>query len=101
DPGAVEQVTFLGRGWTIGLAYEAALKCREAAAFWTEAHPAMEYRHGPMAVAGPGRAVWAFGEVPDRLTEEIAATGATFVHNAHRDPLADLVVAQRFAVAVA
>ena len=25
DPGAIEQVTFLGRGWTIGLAYEAAL----------------------------------------------------------------------------
>jgi fructoselysine-6-P-deglycase FrlB-like protein len=101
DPGAIEQVSFLGRGWTVGLAYEAALKCREAAAFWSESHPAMEYRHGPVAVAGPGRAVWAFGEVPDGLAEEVSATGATFVHSGHWDPLADLVVAQRFAVAVA
>ncbi len=101
DPGTVEQVSFLGRGWTIGLAHEAALKCREAATFWSEAYPAMEYRHGPIAIAGPGRAVWAFGTVPDGLAEEVTATGATFVHSRHRDPLVDLIVAQRFAVAVA
>ncbi|MBO0868728.1 MAG: sugar isomerase, partial [Micromonosporaceae bacterium] len=55
DPGTTEQVTFLGQGWTVGLAQEAALKCREAAGLWTEAYPAMEYRHGPIAIAGPGR----------------------------------------------
>jgi len=101
DPGATEQVSFLGRGWTVGLANEAALKCREAATFWSEAYPAMEYRHGPIAIAAPGRAVWAFGEVPDALPEQVAATGATFVHSGQRDPLADLIVAQRFAVALA
>jgi fructoselysine-6-P-deglycase FrlB-like protein len=101
DPNATEQVSFLGRGWTVGLAYEAALKCREAATFWSEAYPAMEYRHGPIAIAAPGRAVWAFGEVPDGLPEQVAATGATFVHSGQRDPLADLIVAQRFAVALA
>ena len=101
DPSAVEQVSFLGRGWTVGLAYEAALKCREAATFWSEAYPAMEYRHGPIAIAAPGRAVWAFGEVPHGLPEQVAATGATFVHSGQRDPLADLIVAQRFAVALA
>ncbi len=101
DPGTVEQVSFLGRGWTVGLAHEAALKCREAALFWSEAYPAMEHRHGPIAISAPGRAVWAFGEVPPGLAEEVAATGATFVHSGHRDPLADLIVAQRFAVAVA
>jgi fructoselysine-6-P-deglycase FrlB-like protein len=101
DPAEVEQVSFLGRGWTVGLAYEAALKCREAAGFWSEAYPAMEYRHGPIAIAAPGRAVWAFGDVPDGLPDQVAATGATFVHSGHRDPLADLVLAQRFAVAVA
>jgi fructoselysine-6-P-deglycase FrlB-like protein len=100
-PGAIEQVSFLGRGWTVGLAHEAALKCREAAVFWSEAYPAMEYRHGPIAIAAPGRAVWAFGEVPEGLPEEVAATGGTFVHNGHRDPLADLILAQRFAVALA
>jgi fructoselysine-6-P-deglycase FrlB-like protein len=101
DPGGIEQVSFLGTGWTVGLAHEAALKCREAATFWSEAYPAMEYRHGPITIAEPGRAVWAFGAVPDGLAKEVAATGATFVHSGHRDPLADLIVAQRFAVAVA
>ena len=65
-PGHVEQITFLGRGWTIGLAEEAALKCREAATFWAEAYPAMDYRHGPISIAAPGRVVWAFGEIPAR-----------------------------------
>jgi fructoselysine-6-P-deglycase FrlB-like protein len=101
DPGGVEQVSFLGRGWTVGLAYEAALKCREAAGLWAEAYPAMEYRHGPVSIAQPGRGVWAFGEVPDGLVEDLAATGASFVHSGQSDPLADLVAAQRFAVAVA
>jgi fructoselysine-6-P-deglycase FrlB-like protein len=101
DPGAVEQVSFLGRDWTVGLAYEAALKSREAAGLWTEAYPAMEYRHGPVAIAAPDRAVWAFGEVPDGLASVVASAGGTFVHNGQWDPLADLVLAQRFAVAVA
>jgi fructoselysine-6-P-deglycase FrlB-like protein len=101
DPAGIEQVSFIGRGWTVGLAHEAALKCREAATFWSEAYPAMEYRHGPIAIGAPGRAVWAFGEVPDGLAKEVAATGAMFVHSGHRDPLADLILAQRFAVAVA
>ncbi|MFS8478113.1 MAG: sugar isomerase [Micromonosporaceae bacterium] len=100
DPATLAQVTFLGRGWTVGLAHEAALKCREAAGFWTEAYPAMDYRHGPIAIAAPGRAVWAFGDVPSGLAEDVARTGATFVH-ATRDPLADLVLAQRLAVALA
>jgi fructoselysine-6-P-deglycase FrlB-like protein len=61
----------------------------------------MEYRHGPIAIAGPDRAVWAFGDVPSGLARQVEATGATFVHNGVLDPLADLVIAQRFAVAVA
>ena len=47
----VEQVSFLGRGWTVGLANEAALKLRESVQFWAEAYPAMEYRHGPISIA--------------------------------------------------
>jgi fructoselysine-6-P-deglycase FrlB-like protein len=105
DPAAVEQVTFLGRGWTVGLAHEAALKCREAAGFWTEAYPAMDFRHGPISICGPGRAVWAFGEVPDGLAEQVRATGARFVGGGRGgpswDPMAELVLAQRFAVALA
>lgn len=100
DPATVSQVTFLGRGWTVGLAEEAALKCREAAGFWAEAYPAMDYRHGPISIAAPGRAVWALGDVPAGLAEEVTRTGATFVHSG-RDPMAELVLAQRFAVALA
>ncbi|MGH3520866.1 MAG: SIS domain-containing protein, partial [Haloechinothrix sp.] len=43
--GATErtQFTFLGRGWTVGLAHEGALKLREASLAWAESYPAMEY----------------------------------------------------------
>lgn len=117
DPAGIEQITFLGRGWTVGLAAEAALKCREAAGFWAEAYPAMDYRHGPIAIAGPRRVVWAFGAVPPGLADEVEATGAAFVHSRHHggygalgrwssgreplDPMADLIVAQRVAVQLA
>ncbi|MFE9424810.1 SIS domain-containing protein [Kitasatospora sp. NPDC006697] len=97
---AAGQITFLGTGWTIGLANEAALKLREAAGAWTESYPAMEYRHGPISISAPGRLVWIFGQAPDGLLEQIAATGATAVLS-DLDPLADLVRAQRLAVALA
>ncbi|MFJ3216258.1 SIS domain-containing protein [Kitasatospora sp. NPDC086801] len=101
-----EQVTFLGRGWTYGLALEAGLKMREAAGAWTEAYPAMEYRHGPISITAPGRVAWMFGPLPAGLTEEIARAGGLLVAEsgdaaADLDPLADLVRAQRLAVAVA
>jgi fructoselysine-6-P-deglycase FrlB-like protein len=97
----LEQVTYVGTRWTVGLAHEAALKQREAASAWTEAYPAMDYRHGPIAIAQPARGVWIFGEPPVGLLDDVAATGATIVHHAELDPLASLVVAQRVAVAKA
>lgn len=92
-----EQVTYLGRGWTIGLAREAALKFRESSASWAEAYPALEYRRGPITVAEPGRMVWVFGETPEGLAEQIIDTGALLVEST-RDPQAELVVAQRLAL---
>jgi fructoselysine-6-P-deglycase FrlB-like protein len=97
----LEQVTYLGSRWTVGLAQEAALKQREAASAWTEAYPAMDYRHGPIAIAQPGRGVWIFGEPPAGLVDDVAATGATLIHHTDLDPMASLVVAQRVAVAKA
>lgn len=97
---AVDQATFVATGWAVGLTYEAALKTREAAQFWAESYPAMDYRHGPIAVAQPGRLVWSLGGTPEGLAEEVAATGAEFIEH-DLDPLARLVVAQRFAVALA
>lgn len=105
-----EQFTFLGRGWTYGLAQEAALKMREAAGAWTEAYPAMEYRHGPISISGPGRITWVLGGVPDGLAAEVARIGGTLVAGSGAapdgrspalDPMADLVRAQRLAVALA
>jgi fructoselysine-6-P-deglycase FrlB-like protein len=97
---AARQFTFLGTGWTYGLANEAALKLREAAGMWTEAYPAMEYRHGPVAVTGEGSIVWLFGTPPDGLGGEIAAAGGTAWFS-DSDPLAELVRVQRVAVALA
>jgi len=97
---AARQFTFLGTGWTYGLANEAALKLREAAGMWTEAYPAMEYRHGPIAVTGEGSVVWLFGPPPDGLADEIAAAGGT-AWPGDEDPLAELVRVQMLAVAVA
>ena len=97
---AARQFTFLGTGWTYGLANEAALKLREAAGMWTESYPAMEYRHGPAAVTGERSVVWLFGPPPDGLGDEIAAAGGTAWFG-DEDPLAELVRAQLLAVAVA
>ncbi|HET6293326.1 MAG TPA: SIS domain-containing protein [Kribbella sp.] len=97
----LEQVTYVGSRWTLGLAHEAGLKQREAAAAWTEAYPSMDYRHGPIAIAQPGRGVWIFGEPPAGLIDDVTATGATIVHHADLDPMASLVIAQRVAVAKA
>lgn len=96
-----EQWTFLGRGWTYGLALEAALKMREAARAWTEAYPAMEYRHGPISITGPGRVAWVFGAVPEGLADEVERVGGRLRAREDVDPMADLILAQRLAVAVA
>ncbi|MFF5498401.1 SIS domain-containing protein [Streptomyces aquilus] len=94
------QFTFLGRGWTVGLANEAGLKMREASLSWTEAYPAMEYRHGPISITTRSTATWMFGEAPEGLAEQVRGTGALWVDGV-LDPLAELVRAQRLAVAVA
>ncbi|MFC7217484.1 SIS domain-containing protein [Streptomyces polyrhachis] len=94
------QFTFLGRGWSVGLANEAALKMREASLAWTEAYPAMEYRHGPISVSTDSTATWMFGEAPAGLAEQVGATGALWIEG-RLDPLAELVRAQRLAVALA
>jgi fructoselysine-6-P-deglycase FrlB-like protein len=94
------QFSFLGQGWAAGVASEAALKMREAARAWTESYPQMEYRHGPISIAEPGRAVWVFGEPVAGLLDDIAATGAIVVNDA-LDPVADLVRAQLLSVRLA
>ncbi|MGP3958495.1 SIS domain-containing protein [Nonomuraea sp. 3N208] len=93
-----EQFSFLGAGWSVGLAQEAALKMREASRSWTEAYPAMEYRHGPISIAAPGRVTWMLGAAPGSLRAQVEETGGTFFETG-LDPMAELIRAQRVAVA--
>jgi fructoselysine-6-P-deglycase FrlB-like protein len=81
----------------VGLAHEAALKMRESAQLWAESYPAKEYRHGPIAIAAPGRVTWMFGKAPQGLAADIAATGAWY-ENRPVDAMADLIRAQRVAL---
>jgi fructoselysine-6-P-deglycase FrlB-like protein len=100
DPAELDRAVFLATGPRVGLADAAALMLRETAQFWAESYPAMEYRHGPISTAGPGAAVWFLDPPPEGLAAEVAATGATAV-DALGDPLAELVRAQRLALAIA
>ena len=100
EPGAARQFVFLGHGMGVGVAREAGLKLREAAGAWTEAYPATEFRHGPISAIDAASLVWAFNPAPAGLPEAVRATGATFLQ-ARRDPMVELIVAQRLAVALA
>ncbi|HEU5110233.1 MAG TPA: sugar isomerase [Micromonosporaceae bacterium] len=100
DPERFAHFVFLGTGWTVGLAHEAALKVREAAQGWAESYPAMDFRHGPVAVAGARSLVWSFGRPVAGMDATVAGAGATGYAD-ERHPLAQLVLAQRLAVALA
>nr|CEL13791.1 Glucosamine-6-phosphate deaminase [isomerizing], alternative [Kibdelosporangium sp. MJ126-NF4]CTQ88159.1 Glucosamine-6-phosphate deaminase [isomerizing], alternative (EC 3.5.99.6) [Kibdelosporangium sp. MJ126-NF4] len=100
DADGFRQFTFLGSGWTLGLANEAALKVREAAQAWAESYSGMEYRHGPIAIADIASLVWVFGDAPHGLLDEVRATGA-HVEVSLLDPLAELVRAHRLAISLA
>lgn len=92
-----QQLVVLAHGWATALAQEAALKCRESAGIWAEAYPDGEYRHGPLAVAGPHTLVWGLTPLRETLVEAIEATGARVEQPLH-SPQAELVRLQRFAV---
>lgn len=99
-PEPPTHVVFLGTGHSLGLAHEAALKCREAAAAWSESYPIMEYQHGPIAAASPGTLVWPLAPIPPELAAAVTATGAALVEP-QLDPQAELVAIHRLAVAMA
>ena len=89
-----EQIVFVGMGWTFGLAEEASLKLKESTQSWTEAYHQTEFRHGPISLSAPGRAVWALGPLVPGFARDIEATGAALVAS-DRDPLAELVLVHR------
>src|SRR3954451_2952342 len=100
EPERFTRYQFLGHGWTVGLASEAALKLREAAQAWAEAYPAMEDRHGPIALADADTAVIALGAVDGSLADDVRRTGATFVPS-DDEPLGSLVKIHKLAIRLA
>jgi fructoselysine-6-P-deglycase FrlB-like protein len=100
EPALFHRFTFLGHGWTVGIAEEAALKLREAALVHSDAYPAMEYRHGPISLSDDRTFVWILGSPDPAVGEDAEVTGAT-VRRATLDPMAELVMAQRLAVTLA
>jgi fructoselysine-6-P-deglycase FrlB-like protein len=84
------QISFVGMGLGAALAEEAALKLRESTQSWAESYVETEYRHGPVAIAQPGRSVWAFGPLVPGFARDVAATGARLEHT-DNDPMAELV----------
>ncbi len=100
DVAPYSHFVFLGRGWAYGLAQESALKIREAAQAWSESYPALDYRHGPIAVATPDTLVTLLGPYDAALADDVEKTGAT-VAWLDSDPLVQLVDCQRRAVSVA
>ena len=100
EPDRFSHYVFLGRGWGAAVANEGALKLREAAQAWTESYTAMEFRHGPISGADGDTVVWAVGPVHDAVLEDAASTGAEVVGGA-QDPMVELIVIQRAAVALA
>lgn len=53
----LERFFFLGSGPLYGLACEAMLKMKEMSLSYSEAYHSLEFRHGPMSMAGPGSLV--------------------------------------------
>jgi len=72
---------YLGHGPLYGVACEATIKMKEMSLAYAEAYHSLEYRHGPIALAGPGTLVTMFhgiaaGHEEDRLIEELGRLGA-------------------------
>jgi glutamine---fructose-6-phosphate transaminase (isomerizing) len=55
-----DHLVTLGRGPTLSIAREAALKLKETCGLHAEAHSAAEFLHGPVALIGPGYPVLVF-----------------------------------------
>ena len=79
----------LGRGYSLAVAQEAALKLKETCGLHAEAFSTAEVRHGPMAIVGPGFPVLAFatsdpaGDDVRALMEEFRGRGARVAFARH------------------
>ena len=72
-----KQMFVLGRGYSFGVAQEAALKLKETCAIQAEPFSSAEVRHGPMRVIDQGFPVLAFA-TSDMAGADVAATAREF-----------------------
>lgn len=85
DDSGLDHFIFLGQGVFYGGANEAMLKMKEMSLSFSEAYHSMEYRHGPMSIAGAKSLITIFisdagREHEIRLLEDMKKLGArTFV----------------------
>lgn len=78
----------IGRGYSFGIAQEAALKFKETCGLHAEAFSAAEVRHGPMAIVGAGFPVLAFA-TSDSAGDSVREAAAEFVGREAHVCLAD------------
>lgn len=81
----VRSLYVLGRGLSLGIAQEAALKCKETCGIHGEAFSTAELAHGPMALVGPDHPVLVFPPLDpavaglDSLVATLLARGVTTI----------------------
>lgn len=80
---ACDSLFVLGRGLSLGVAQEAALKFKETCALHAEAFSAAEVRHGPMAIVRDGFPVIAFA-TSDAAGDSVRATAREFAERGAR-----------------
>jgi len=78
----------LGRGYSLAIAQEAALKFKETCGLHAEAFSAAEVRHGPMAIVGKGFPVLGFA-TSDATGDDVRAAAALFAERGAVTMLAD------------
>ncbi|WP_448662957.1 SIS domain-containing protein [Sphingomonas sp. CJ20] len=78
----------IGRGYSFGIAQEAALKFKETCGLHAEAFSAAEVRHGPMAIVGEGFPVLGFA-TSDTAGDSVREAAADFAERGAPVCLAD------------
>lgn len=71
------QMFVLGRGYSFGVAQEAALKLKETCAIQAEPFSSAEVRHGPMRIVGPGFPILGFA-TSGEAGADVASTARDF-----------------------
>lgn len=67
----------MGRGYSLAVAQEAALKLKETSGLHAEAFSSAEVRHGPMAIVQPGFPLLAFA-TSDKAGDDVRAAASEF-----------------------